>query len=191
MGATPETPSGWQPLAARPASGERVSFTASPFTRLARVQALASATDTLVALSLAGSLFFSIPTGEARGRVALYLLLTIAPFAIVGPLMGPALDRMKGGRRLLVVATGASRVLVCLLMARHLDSLLLFPEAFAALVLTKAYAIARSALVPTVVASDEDLVQANSKLSLLTGVASFVAAAPGALLLRLAGAEWV
>jgi hypothetical protein len=155
------------------------------------VHALSTAVDTLVATSLAGSLFFSIPTGEARGRVALYLLLTIAPFALVGPLMGPALDRMPGGRRLLVIGTGAGRVVTCLLMARNVDSLLLFPSAFVILVLGKAYAIARSALVPTVVESDEDLVDANSRLALIGGIAGFAVAIPGAIVLKLAGAEWV
>jgi hypothetical protein len=183
--------SGWQPLAAPAPAGGSGSFTTSAFTRLARVHALSTAVDTLVATSLAGSLFFSIPTGEARGRVALYLLLTIAPFAVVGPVMGPALDRMKGGRRLLVIATGAARVAVCLLMARNLDSLLLFPLAFGILVFGKAYAIARSALVPTVVDSDAELVDANAKLSLLGGICGFAAAVPGAIVLTLAGAEWV
>lgn len=180
---------GWQPLSTPRRGAE--GFVASPFTRLARVHAFSTAADTLVATSLAGSLFFSIPTGEARGQVALYLLLTIAPFAIVGPLMGPALDRMKGGRRLLVALTGVGRVVVCLLMARAVDSLLLFPLAFAILVFGKAYAIARSALVPTTVGSDAELVEANSRLSLLGGVAGFVAAVPGAIVLKLAGAEWV
>jgi hypothetical protein len=186
--------SGWQPLSAprQPSAGPGAEgFRLSPFARLARVHACSTAADTLVATSLAGSLFFSIPTGEARGQVALYLLLTIAPFAIVGPLMGPALDRAKGGRRLLVVLTGVSRVVVCLLMARAVDSLLLFPCAFAVLVLGKAYAIARSALVPTVVNDDAELVEANSRLSLLGGISGFVAAVPGAIVLKLAGAEWV
>jgi hypothetical protein len=184
---------GWQALSAprRAPTDERHRFTPSAFARLARVHALSAAADTLVATSLAGTLFFSIPTGEARGRVALYLLLTIAPFALIGPLMGPALDRMPGGRRLLVLGTGAGRVITCLFMARNVDSLLLFPAAFVILVLGKAYAIARSALVPTVVDSDDDLVDANSRLSLLGGVSGFVAAVPGAIVLKLAGAEWV
>ena len=38
---------------------------------------------------------------------------------IVGPLIGPALDRMPGGRRLLVCVTGLGRFVLCLLMARH------------------------------------------------------------------------
>jgi hypothetical protein len=181
---------GWQPLTTPPGV-EGGGFVTSAFTRLARVHALSTAVDALVATSLAGSLFFSIPTGEARGRVALYLLLTIAPFAIVGPVMGPALDRMPGGRRLLVIGTGIARVVVCLAMARNLDSLALFPLAFAILVLGKGYAIARSALVPTTVATDSELVEANAKLSLLSGICGFVAAVPGALVLTLFGAEWV
>ncbi len=76
-------------------------------------------------------------------------------------------------------------------MARHVDSLLLFPEAFVILVLGKAYAIARSALVPTVVDSDEELVNANSRLALLGGFSGFAVALPGAIVLKLAGAEWV
>ena len=42
------------------------------------MHAASVATDALIAFSLAGSLFFSIPTAAARGRVALYLLLTHA-----------------------------------------------------------------------------------------------------------------
>ena len=42
-----------------------------------------------VAISLAGTLFFTVPTGEARGQVALFLGLTMLPFAIVAPLIGP------------------------------------------------------------------------------------------------------
>ncbi|HET6664923.1 MAG TPA: hypothetical protein VFG94_11720, partial [Acidimicrobiales bacterium] len=185
---------GWQPLS-RPGGpggpGSGGGFVTPAFTRLARVHALSTAVDTLVATSLAGSLFFSIPTGEARGRVALYLLLTIAPFAVVGPVMGPALDRMKGGRRMLVIGTGIARIAVCLLMSRQVDSLLLFPLAFMILVLGKAYAIARAALVPTVVPDDAGLVEANAKLSLLSGVCGFAAAAPGALILTVFGASWV
>src|SRR4051812_42654839 len=96
---------GWQPLTAPKAGAE--GFHVSPFTRLARVHSSAVATDALIATSLAGSLFFSIPTGAARGKVALYLLLTMAPFAVIAPLVGPAIDRVKGGRRLMVIiATG-------------------------------------------------------------------------------------
>ncbi len=180
---------GWRPLQGGRQGAE--AFVLSPFARLARAHALAVAGDTLVAIALAGTLFFSIDVGEARSEVFLYLALTMAPFAVVAPLVGPALDRSAGGRRWMVIGSSALRAVVCLLMVRDVDSLLLFPEAFCLLVLAKGYHVAKSALVPTTVRSDDELVEANSKLSLISGVVGFVAAVPGAILLQLGGSEWV
>jgi MFS transporter len=165
----------------------------SPFARLSMVHAVSICGDTLVTTALAGSLFFSISPGAARSRVALYLALTMAPFAVVAPLLGPALDRSRGGRRLVVVASQLGRAVLCLAMARHLHSLLLFPEAFGVLVLSKAYAITKSALVPAAVADETGLVQANSRLAVLAVLAGFVSAGPGILVLKIGflGAPWV
>ncbi|MFP5576614.1 MAG: MFS transporter [Acidimicrobiia bacterium] len=182
-------PDGWRPLPA-PRQGAE-AFEVTPFGRLARAHAAAVAGDTLVAIALAGTLFFSIDVGQARSEVLLYLALTVAPFAVVAPLVGPALDRAAGGRRWMVIGSSGLRSFVCLLMVRDVDSLLLFPEAFALLVLAKGYQVAKSALVPTVVRSHEGLVEANSKLSLISGVVGFAAAVPGGLLLRLGGSQWV
>ena len=179
----PPPPSGWQPLRTRPGRIE-------PFARLARTHALHSAGDTLVAIGLAGSLFFSISPDAARTRVALYLALTMAPFAVVAPLIGPLVDRQRGGRRQMVVGSLALRCVLCLLMTSHLDTLWLFPLAFAALVLGKAYGIARAALVPALVSEERELVQANAKLTLVSGVVGFVASVPGVIVLQL-GAPWV
>src|SRR5256885_3952010 len=101
----------------------------SPFGRLALTHACSVAGDTLLTVALAGSLFFTIKPGAARGRVALYLALTMAPFAVVAPLLGRALDRSRGGRRLFLVGTAAGRAVVCWLMAGDIKRLLLFPEA--------------------------------------------------------------
>jgi hypothetical protein len=163
-------------------------FTITPFMRLSRVHALLVAGDAAVAVALAGSLFFDVDATEARGKVALYLLLTLAPFSIVAPLIGPAIDRMAGGRRLMVLLSAAGRGVLALVAVGHLDSLLLYPLAFVLLVLAKAYAVAKSALVPTVVRSDAELVEANSKLGVIAGVVGVAAALP-ALLLKLAAAE--
>ena len=57
------------------------------------------AVDSAMAVALANTLFFAAATGESKGRVALYLLITIAPFAVIAPLIGPALDRLQHGRR--------------------------------------------------------------------------------------------
>ena len=163
----------------------------TPFGRLARVHAVLVAGDALVAIALAGSLFFSIDPSAARWRVALYLLFTMAPFALVAPLVGPAIDRAKGGRRNMVILDAGLRALVAFMMAGDLDSLLLFPEAFAMLVLGKGYHVAKSAIVPTTVETDDELVEANSKLAVISALAGFAAAVPGLLLAWLGGPEWV
>lgn len=164
----------------------RVGFDAStPFGRLASTHVLSTSGDALVALVLAGSLFFSLDPSGARWRIALYLLFTMAPFALVGPLIGPAMDRMAGGRRVMLIGSAVGRALVAFLMVSSAgsDSLLLFPQAFVMLVLAKSYAVAKAAIVPTVVIGDHALVEANSKLQLLSGVAAFGAGLPGAFLL--------
>ena len=81
----------------------------------------------------------------------------------------------------MIVAVNAGRALVCLIMIDDLDGLLLFPEAFAVLAMGKAYAVSRSAVVPTVVRSDAELVEANSKLQLLSGLAVPLAAVPAGI----------
>jgi len=119
-----------------------------PFGRLALVQVLMLAGDTLVTFSLADSLFFSISPHEAKSKVLLYLLLTLAPFAVVSPLLGPLIDRSKGARRATAVCSAVGRAAICPFMAADIHSLLLFPEAFLVLVLSKLYLVTRGALVP-------------------------------------------
>ncbi len=70
-----------------------------PFGRLALVHCLQAAGTTFVTISLAGSLFFSISPDAAESKVLLYLLITIAPFAVVGPALSPLLDRGRQARR--------------------------------------------------------------------------------------------
>lgn len=180
--------SGWTPL--RLPSTPAVPVAATPFARLAITHGLAAAGDAFVTVALAGSLFFDISPGAARGRVALSLLFTIAPFAVVAPFLGPALDRHRGGGRLMVFGAASGRALTCLALAAALDELLLFPLAFVALVLSKAHGVAKSALVPAAVPSDELLVEANAKLALVAVVSGFVAAVPAVALLQLAGGAW-
>ena len=191
MGRVTET-GGWRPLSPprRASVRPQDEFTVSPFARLARVHALSTAGDAMVATALAGSIFFVGATSQARGKVFLYLLLTMAPFALVSPLIGPALDRARSGRRWVIIATALLRSILALLMTQVVTSLWFYPEAFLVLVLQKGYAVARSAIVPSTVADDSELVEANSKLSLLSGLMGFVGAAPAALLFKLGGPEW-
>jgi hypothetical protein len=158
--------------------------------RLARAHAASVSGDALFAIGLAGSVFFSLDFNSARLRVALYLLLTIAPFAVAAPIIGPAIDRIKGGRRWIIVGSLLARGLLCVLVVRHMDTLLFYPEAFGILVLQKVYSISKSAVVPGTVRSDEELVEANSKLTVLSALAVVAAVVPGGLLLKLGGGEW-
>jgi MFS family permease len=144
-----------------------------------------------VTVSLAGTLFFDVGVGAARPKVLLYLLLTMAPFALVAPVLGPFLDRTRGGRRLMVAAAMGGRAILCLLMANQVDSPLLYPLAFGALVLSKGQSVAKSALVPAVVDSHDELVLANSRLAIVAVLGATAAAPIAALVLKLAGAPWV
>jgi hypothetical protein len=125
------------------------------FGRLALVHVIMMAGDTLVTVSLAGSLFFSVSPTEAKGKVLAYLLLTIAPFAVVSPILGPLIDRSANGRRILVALSAGFRVLLCWSMSQHLNSLWLFPEAFLVLISSKLYVVTRGALVPEMARTDQ------------------------------------
>lgn len=156
------------------------TYALNPFGRLVAAQAASMVGDACLTVSLAGSIFFTQPLGQSRTQVLLYLLLTIAPFAVVGPIIGPALDRSRAGRRTLMAVGCFGRAAVCFLMVGNLHSLFLFPLAFVALVLSKGHAVAKSALVPAVVKDEHALVEANSRLSLVSVVASVVGGLPAA-----------
>ncbi len=167
------------------------AFVVTPFTRLARTHAFSVAGDALLAVALADSLFFDVDPNDARWKVAAYLLLTIAPFAIVAPFLGPLMDRLNGGHRSMMIGSAAVRTLLMLALVRYVQGPLLFPLAFSMLVMGKTYAVAKSALVPSMVSDQAALVRSNARLSVLTGVASGVAGVPGVILLRFGGASAV
>lgn len=158
---------------------------------MALAYAVGVAGDVFITVSLAGSLFFDVGVGAARPKVILYLLMTMAPFAVVAPVLGPALDRTRGGRRLLFAFSMLGRAALCFLMAGNIKSLLLYPLAFGALVLSKGQSVAKSALVPAVVADESELVLANSRLSIIAVVGGAIVAPFAAAILKTAGAPWV
>jgi hypothetical protein len=167
----------------------------TPFARLVYAQAAGACGDAAILVSMAGSIFFSSPTSAARGKVFLFLLITMTPFVIIAPLLGPALDRMKGGRRLFLIVSAAGRGLLCFALAMYIskpapEGLLVYPLAFCVLVLQKGSAIAKSALVPALVKDDAELVTANSRLALINAIAVAVGAAPAWVVYKLFGADW-
>ncbi len=163
----------------------------SGLSRLIELHAFNAAGDTAVAVSLAGTLFFQAPTGEARDQVALFLGLTMLPFAIVAPLIGPFLDRFSHGRRWAIGATMALRAFLCWVLATAVltESFALFPAALGCLVASKAYGVTRASAVPRLLPSRLTLVKANSRIS-LAGVAGGAISAPLAVLASSFGAQW-
>jgi hypothetical protein len=167
--------------------------TASPFSKLALAHAIGVCGDIFVTVALADSIFFSVGTDAtaARSKVLLYLVFTMAPFAVVAPVMGPFIDRTRGGRRLLFMGSCAGRAVLCLFMAANLKGIALYPLAFGSLVLSKGQNIAKSALVPAVVDDESELVRANSRLQLISVLAGTVGAAVAAAFLKTIGGAWV
>lgn len=130
------------------------------------------AVDAAMAVALANTLFFAAATGESKSRVALYLLITIAPFAVIAPLIGPALDRLQHGRRVALAASFGLRTVLAVVLIANYDgvsdtfpSWVLYPCALGMMVLSKSFSVLRSAVTPRVLPPTIDLVRVNSRLT--------------------------
>ena len=158
----------------------------SNFQQLAFTHAAMLGGEAAMVVALADSFFFDVDPSGARSKVLGFLLVSFAPFLLIAPFIGPAIDRVRGGRRLIVQAVAAARIVLQVLMVQFADDILLFPLVFGALVLQKTYTVSKSALVPAVVRSDRELVEANSKLGVIAGISGAVAVIPaGALQLTI------
>src|SRR5580704_7929966 len=159
---------------------------------LIELTAAGGAGDAFVAVSLAGTIFFSTSVDEARGRMVLFLLVTMAPFAVLAPFIGPALDRMQQGRRYLLAGTLLARGLLCWGMSAAIHSpVTLLPAAFGILVLQKAYGVLRASITPRLLPAEISLVTANARSQLITLTASILGGALAAGIQTTAGAAWV
>src|SRR3954466_2246172 len=162
-------------------------FGPGPFGRLVVLHSVTNAADALFTVSLAGSLFFSVSADAARPRILLYLLLTLAPFAVLGPFIAPVIDRASGGYRIVILVTSLLRSAACAAIAFSLDSLLFFPEAFVVLVLGRTYSVAKSSMVARLVEDDRQLVAANAQLARMGTIGGVAGGAMGAALLHFTG----
>ena len=159
--------------------------------KLIELHAVNSAGDVMITVALASTVFFAVPTDQARGRVALYLAVTMAPFALLAPVVGPLLDRVPHGRRAAMAGSMLARALLALTMSGAVATggLQLYPAALGVLVASKAYGVVRSAVVPRLLPPRISLVKANSRVTLAGLLATGVAAPAGAGL-QLLGPGW-
>ena len=138
------------------------------------------AVDAALAVALANTLFFAAATAESTSKVLLYLLITVAPFAVIAPLIGPALDKLQHGRRIALGASSFARAVLAIVMALNFDSWVLYPCALGMLVLSKSFSVLKAAITPRVLPPDLSLVKSNSRLTvfglLAGGVAGAIAA---------------
>jgi MFS family permease len=177
--------------------GKIIAFTSangageSGLGRLIQLQFLTAAGDASVAVSLAGTLLFTLPTDQARPQVAQFLLLTMAPFAVVAPFIGPFLDRFRQGRRWAIGITLAMRGFLCWVLAGAVldGSPWVFPCALGCLVASKAFTVTRASAVPRLLPAGFTLVNANSRISLANVAGAAVGGGIAAGIATL-GAEW-
>jgi nitrate reductase NapE component len=169
----------------------------SGLARLLELHLVSTLADALVATALASTIFFAVPTGQARARVATSLLVTMVPFVVLAPAIGPMLDRVRHGRRYTIAVTLAARAVLALMMARAVGTgedsrtaFSLYPAAFGFLVGQKAYIVARAAAVPRVLPVGSGLVAANARLSLAGVAAMSVGAVLGIGITALTGPSW-
>ncbi|GAB2975191.1 MFS transporter [Nocardioides montaniterrae] len=164
----------------------------SGLNRLLELHSANAAGDAAVTIALAGTVFFAGATSDARGQVALFLGLTMLPFAIVAPLIGPFLDRFNHGRRWAIGTTFAVRAFLCWVLAGAIanESAWFYPAALGVLVSSKAYGVTRASAVPRLLPTEITLVKANGRVA-LAGLVGAAIGAPLAGLAAIFGPEWV
>jgi hypothetical protein len=159
---------------------------------LIELTAAAGAGDAFVIVSLAGTIFFNTSVEQARGKVVLFLVVTMAPFAVLAPFIGPALDRVQQGRKYLLAGTLLARGLLCYAMAAAVSNpITLLPAAFGILVLQKAYGVVRASVAPRLLPEQITLVSANARSQLIAVITATLAAGLAEGIQLIGGAAWV
>jgi hypothetical protein len=157
---------------------------------LATAHGLAAAGDAFVSVSLAGSLFFSVSPNASRQQVLLYLVITMAPLAVLSPLVGPAVDRFRRSQRFVASGFFVSRGVFALVLAMTLLQVAFYPVVLLLLIASKASGIVKQTLVQTLVDDPEELVATNARLARFASVTAAIGVAAASGVFAAAGAEW-
>ena len=98
---------------------------------------------------------------RARARSRCTCVITIAPFAVIAPLIGPALDRVQHGRRVALAMSFVGRTALAVVLIANYDCgtgsyppWVLYPCALGMMVLSKSFSVLRSAMTPRVLPPD-------------------------------------
>ncbi|MEO5898809.1 MAG: hypothetical protein ABIR68_01595 [Ilumatobacteraceae bacterium] len=157
---------------------------------LIRTHVLGVVGSGLVTVSLASSLFFRLTPEASQTQVVKYLGITLLPMAALTPLLGPILDRSRSGPVGFARRSNHLRALCCLGLAATFGSIGFYGWALLLLIGNKAYSVAKSALLPGLVADSDQLVAANARLSKWSAVGSAVATGLGLFSAATVGPRW-
>lgn len=155
------------------------------FKQLAVSWSASAAGDTLVTIALAQTLFFGVPSADARGNVALYLAITLAPFAVIAPVLGGIFSRFPGVYRAALTLASLARTVLAVVMMLGIATLWLYPLAFGMLVLSRLFGISKSSLLPVALPAPVALVSANAALARIGILSGAVVAPLGALVVQI------
>jgi len=150
------------------------------FRKLAATRLISQLGDGMFQAGLASLLFFD-PTKQATaGSIALGFFLLLAPFTLVGPFVGPLIDRWQRQRIILVgnLVRVALAALLGILMVTDGPAGILYVAAVLTLSINRFLLAAMAAAIPRVVA-DEDLLAANAILPTLGTIAAALGAGIG------------
>lgn len=145
--------------------------------------------DAAVTAALAQTIFFAVPVGEARLQVALYLALAFAPYALLSPVATHLLGRGIRAYGAAVAGSHAGRAVLAALLVHWLQDRPLYPLAFAILLLSRFHSVARHSLMPRLIRTGGDLLQANAGISIVSAVAGVTGGTVGLAFARLVAPE--
>lgn len=157
---------------------------------LAAAHGLAAAGDAFVTVSLAGSLFFNVSPNASRQQVLLYLVITMAPLAVLSPLVGPAVDRFRGSQRYVAATFYVVRALLCLAVAVTLLQLAFYPIVLCVLIVSKASGVVKQTLIQTLVDDPEELVATNARLARFATITASIGVVAASGFYAAFGAAW-
>jgi predicted MFS family arabinose efflux permease len=152
---------------------------------------LQSAGDAFVTVSMAGSLFFNVSPDASREQVLLYLVVTLAPLAVLAPLVGPLVDRFGRHPEWVGVACLLVRAACCVLLANSLYQLSFYAYAIVLLVASRASGVVKQALVPRVTDTDDRLMATNAGLARVSSITGGIGAGAATAILTTIGAPTV
>lgn len=117
--------------------------------------------DSMVNISLVGSLFINVSFNASKSRILMYLVLAAIPLALIAPLMSRILDRTQFGYRVGIAGSQLFRIFLALGMAVSLKTVALYPLTFGVLLSRKAYALTKTALLTRLSNDPNELVRAS------------------------------